>query len=197
MPRGSREQMDHNRQIIEQESARLFQEQGLRGVSVDQVMAASGLTRGGFYGHFPSKDALAAVACAKAFEQCASRWKKRVQGRMVPAKALQAFVAAYLSSRSRDEAGSSCPVVALAGDIVREPADKPVHDAFIAGVKQQLDFLLSLQEPGDPATERPKVMVQFATLVGSLLLARATRGDSLSAAFLTAARTHLGGAEQP
>ena len=78
MPRVSREQTDINRLAIEDASSRLFREQGIKAVSVADLMAAAGLTHGGFYGHFESKDALAAVACAKAFEQSAGRWEKRL-----------------------------------------------------------------------------------------------------------------------
>ncbi|MDR3669666.1 MAG: TetR/AcrR family transcriptional regulator [Holophaga sp.] len=187
MARVSRAQSDRNRQTIEAVSARLFREQGLRGVSVDDLMAAAGLTHGGFYGHFESKDALAAVACTQAFKQSASRWQERIQGKERPA-ALKAIVDAYLSKRSRDDPGNSCPVTALAGDVAREPADKPIHAAFTAGIKEQLAVLASLQ---GPETARDQALVQLSTLVGALLLARATSGDALSQRFLDAARDDL------
>ena len=75
MPRVSREQTDKNRLLIEAASARLFKEHGFDGVSVADIMASAGLTHGGFYGHFESKDELAALACAKAFEESAARWR--------------------------------------------------------------------------------------------------------------------------
>ena len=62
MARASREQADKHRQAIEQASSKLFRERGLNGVSVAELMAGAGLTHGGFYGHFSSKDALAALA---------------------------------------------------------------------------------------------------------------------------------------
>ena len=189
MARASRAQMDRNRETIEAVSARLFREQGLRGLSVDELMAAAGLTHGGFYGHFESKDALAAIACARAFEQSAGRWKGHIHGAADPAAAFRAIVDGYLSQLSRDDPGTSCPATALAGDVAREPGDKPVRAAFIAGVKDQVALLLALGEHGDGG--RRKALGQFATLVGALLLSRATSGDAISQEFLEAARAQL------
>lgn len=186
--------MDRNRQTIEEVSARLFREQGLKGLSVDELMAAAGLTHGGFYGHFQSKDALAAIACAKAFEQSGARWQGCIQG-PDPSAAFKGIVASYLSERSRDDPGTGCPATALAGDVAREPGDKPVRAAFIAGVKDQVGLLLALGGHGDGDAGRRKALVRFATMVGALLLARATRGDELSGAFLQAAGVHLIGPE--
>ncbi|RLU05724.1 TetR family transcriptional regulator, partial [Pseudomonas prosekii] len=78
MPRVSRKQADLNREIIVEAATRLFRERGLHGISVVDVMAAAGLTHGGFYGHFESKEALAREAGGRAFEQSAERWKTRI-----------------------------------------------------------------------------------------------------------------------
>jgi len=90
-----------------------MREHGINGVSVSGLMSAAGLTHGGFYGHFDSKDELAAAACARAFEQALMRWKRRVAGEADAAAALQALVEGYLSKRSRDSPGTSCPASAL------------------------------------------------------------------------------------
>lgn len=190
MARASRDQMDRNRQTIEEVSARLFREQGLKGLSVDDLMAAAGLTRGGFYGHFASKDALAAIACARAFEQSLGRWRSRIKGQPDPSAAFKAIVAGYLSKRSRDDPGHSCPAAALAGDVAREASHKPVHAAFVTGIKQHLELLQALELPIEPAG-RQKALIRFATLVGALVLSRATSGDALSQEFLAAAQAHL------
>jgi TetR/AcrR family transcriptional repressor of nem operon len=189
MARASRAQMNQNRLAIEAASARLFREQGLKGISVDELMAAAGLTHGGFYGHFESKDALAAIACANAFEQSAARWRERSQGRPDPSAALKAIVDAYLSLRSRDDPGDSCPATALAADVAREPAGKPIHETFTAGIQALLGVLQSLGEPGEAGRQR--ALVQLSTLVGALLLARATRADGISGDFLEAAQAEI------
>ncbi len=110
MPRVSRVVTERNRAAIERESARLFREQGLRGVSVAELMAAAGLTHGGFYGHFESKDALATVACTKAFDEAVERWQARISATTDPESALTALVDGYLSSRNRRVNPSNVPI---------------------------------------------------------------------------------------
>lgn len=191
MPRVSRQQTDNNRIAIEEASSRLFREQGIKGVSVADLMGAAGLTHGGFYGHFESKDALAAVACTHAFAQSAGRWEKRAAGKSTPAEAFAGLVEGYLSAHNRNNAGAGCPIAGLAIDVAREPADKPIHAAYLAGLKGLIDIMQTTQTSGDDATDRSRTLVQMSTLVGAMILARATRGDALSDEWLDSARAHL------
>ena len=108
MPRVSREQTDKNRLLIEAASARLFKEHGFDGVSVADIMASAGLTHGGFYGHFESKDELAALACAKAFEESAARWRSLGKDGADEAALLDASAKHYLSAKQRDQPGLGC-----------------------------------------------------------------------------------------
>lgn len=196
MPRVSREQTDHHRDAIADASARLFRERGFQGVSVADLMAAAGLTHGGFYGHFASKDALLASACGKAFAQSSQRWRGRAAAAATPPQALRAIVDAYLSPASRDQAGTSCPAAALAADVARAPAGAPVRRAYLDGVKALLDQLASLSAAPDPAGRRAAALLQLSALVGALVLARATGGDPLSDDVLRAVRGFLCG-KQP
>jgi len=191
MSRVSRQQAELNRTAIEDTSSRLFREKGITGVSVADLMAAVGLTHGGFYGHFESKDALAAIACAKAFEQSTAKWNKRVSEHPDRAAALASIVDNYLSIKSRNGAGTGCPLSALAIDVAREPADKPVREAFLAGVNNLLEVLVGIQGTGDDTRDRTLALGQLSTMVGGLVLARATRGDKISDEFLAAAREQL------
>ena len=191
MPRVSREQTDRNRLAIENASARLFREQGIKGVSVSDLMAAAGLTHGGFYGHFESKNGLAAVACSTAFGQSAERWQTRISGKPHREAALKALFDGYLSPQSRNAVGSGCPMAALATDVAREPMEAPIHDAYIAGLKGLLEILLPLQDTGDAAIDRSQALAQLSMLVGAIVLSRASRGDALSDEFLAAASQHL------
>jgi TetR/AcrR family transcriptional repressor of nem operon len=191
MPRVSREQTDINRLAIEEASSRLFREQGIKAVSVADLMAAAGLTHGGFYGHFESKDALAAVACTNAFEQSAKRWEKRLGGSAAPAEALAGLFEAYLSQSNCSNPGAGCPIVGLGIDVAREPADKPIHAAYLSGLKQLLGLLTAAQGSGDAEEDRSAALVQMSMLVGAMVLARATSGDALSGQVREAARSHL------
>lgn len=189
MARVSKQQMERNREEIIQVSSQLFRERGLNGVSVNDLMAAAGLTHGGFYGHFSSKDELAAIASRKAFDDSASRWQE------IKAKShhddFRTLVEAYLSPAHRDGARDGCPITALASDVAREEGDKPVHDVYLNGVKAMLERLESISDKQDAEQRRQHVLVQFALLSGALTLARATAGDALSDEFLLAAKKAL------
>lgn len=190
MARASRAVADQHRTAIEASSARLFRQHGLHGVSVAQVMADAGLTHGGFYGHFASKDELAAVACQRAFDDSNARWQRIVaQAGDDRVAARQHLIEPYLSKAHRDAAGHGCPASALAGDIAREPADKPVRQSYLDGIKHLLEtWKTTAAARGD--TDRD-ALVEMATLVGAVVLARATAGDAMSDDILDATRAWL------
>jgi TetR/AcrR family transcriptional repressor of nem operon len=190
MPRVSRKQADLNREIIVDAATRLFRERGLHGISVVDVMAAAGLTHGGFYGHFESKEALAKEASERAFKQVGERWKLRAAGED-KAAARKALIEPYLSAQSRDNPGESCPVVAFAGDMCHESADSGLREPFMAGLNRLLDSLGHLMDSSNPEENRQQALVQYSLMVGALTLARATRGEALSDEILEAARHHL------
>lgn len=185
MGRVSKEQMERNRDKIIKTSAELFRERGLDGVSVNDIMAAVGLTHGGFYGHFSSKDELEALACERAFDDVSASFTTS------GITSFEEFVAYYLSSGHRDSAGKGCAVTALASDVLRKPPEKPVRDVYRDGVRKMVSQLATIQgaEPGSAPSDQQ--LVQLAMLTGALILARATEGDELSERFLAAAKNCL------
>lgn len=195
MPRVSREQAEKHRVAIERAASRLFRERGLEGISVAQIMAAAGLTHGGFYGHFLSKGELAARACSQAFEQSAVRWHERQREYEQPQQALDSIVAGFLAARHRDHPGGGCPAVALAGDVAREAPDQPVHRAYAEGIAGQLEILSDLCRATGASDPRPQAAALLATMVGAVVLARATLGTNLSDEILAAALEKLCGAD--
>ena len=175
MPRVSKAEAERHRVTIEEVSSRLFREQGFHGISVADLMGAAGLTHGGFYGHFASKDALAAIACTRAFEESGARWRKRVEESPDKATALAAQ-----------------PVpAALANDVAREGEEKPVRAAFVDGIRDLLEILEGVQPGDDPAARRAAAIAQMSTMVGALVLSRATLGTGLSNEVLAAAKAQL------
>ena len=191
MPRASKAVTQQHRRAITAASAKLMRERGINGVSVADLMAAAGLTHGGFYGHFASKEQLASAACSQAFLESIGRWQARAASHPDSRDALRALIEAFLSSRTRDNAGSACPSVALAGDVSREPLDSPVRAAFRTGTEQLIEVLTSLQADGNSITRRREAMAQFSTLVGAVIIARATAGADLSDEILRAALEQL------
>jgi TetR/AcrR family transcriptional repressor of nem operon len=192
MPRVCRAETEKNRTAIRQASSRLFREQGLRA-SVSDVMSAAGLTHGGFYGHFGSKDELAAEACAAAFAESVARWRKRIGEAADPASARIALIEGYLTAQNRAAIGTGCPIAALATDVARESLGKPVRSAFRAGLEGLIEMLAEV-EPRPAGAARAQALTELATLVGALVLARATDGTPLSDEFLHAAASSLLGA---
>ncbi|RXZ39035.1 TetR/AcrR family transcriptional regulator [Oxalobacteraceae bacterium CAVE-383] len=190
MPRVSRVQTDKNRAAIETVAARLFQEQGINGVSVAELMGAAGLTHGGFYGHFDSKESLAAIACLKAFELSAARRAEKIaRNGNDAAAALAEITDVYLRPEHRDDPGGGCPALALAADIAREAPGKPVRAAYLDSLKQMLATFTELSSATSAGDPEQAARMRLALLVGTLTLARATAGDPLSDAFLDAGRT--------
>jgi len=191
MPRVSRKQTEQNRETITDTAARLFREHGLHGISVADVMAAAGLTHGGFYGHFESREALAAEACSRAFEQSAERWQEKIHAQPSSGDARKAILEHYLSPTNRDSPGQACPVTAFAGDMGREQSDSVLRSSYVDGLKKSLETLGALNEADDEPGRRQQTLVQYSLMVGALTLARATRDDALSDELLEAARHFL------
>jgi len=195
MPRVSRAVAQLHREAITDASARLFKERGPKAVSVAELMGAAGLTHGGFYGHFESKDALAGAAIGRAFEQAAQRWQKRIAGKAGAAGRRTALVEAYLAPRSVREVGGGCPTVALAGDVAREAPDAPMRAAYGHGLETLVDLLAGVEarveDGSDADAHRRAALADYALMAGALMLARATAGTPLSEQFLAAARERL------
>lgn len=191
MPRVSRAEAQSHREQITEASARLFKERGVKGVSVADLMGAAGLTHGGFYGHFESKDALAGVAVARAFEQSAERWRKRVASKPDDAGRRALLVDKFLAHASVKAVGLGCPSVSLATDVSREPMDAAIRTAYLDGLEGLLEILASVQGGPDAAAKRNAALADYATMTGALLLARATEGTPLAAELLAAARARL------
>lgn len=190
MPRVSKVRTAENHSAIERVSSRLFREQGLK-VSVKDVMGAAGLTHGGFYGHFASKDELAARACASAFAESLERWRKRTAGATERRSARATLIGAYLTPERRSAVGTGCPIAGLAVDVAREPAGKPVRAAFRKGLEDLIGILSGAQSTSETVEARERAVAQMATLVGAMVLARATQGSTLSDEFLASSRRRL------
>ncbi|MFI7708882.1 TetR/AcrR family transcriptional regulator [Nonomuraea sp. NPDC049480] len=186
MGRVSQAQAQQNRNSVVEAAARLFRERGVQAVSVADLMAEAGLTHGGFYKRFASKDALVAEATGRAFEEHDARLRSLDENRPDDhAAARAALVERYLSAEHRDDAGAGCPTAALAADVAREAPGSPARERYADGVEAFGGWLAT----GDD----DEGLAALSTLVGALLLARATRGTELSDRILAASRAALGG----
>jgi len=178
MPRVSQEQARINRQRVVEVAAALFRERGLHGVGVVDIMAAAGLTHGGFYGQFANKDALAAEAFDAAINE-----DRRGN--------VDTILANYLSLGHVQAPGKGCPIAALANDISREAPGSPVRVRFTQGVERLASILADLTPKASRERRRQKSLAALSTLVGAVVLARAVDDQDLANALLQAAHSSV------
>jgi TetR/AcrR family transcriptional repressor of nem operon len=183
--RVTREQAEANRQKILEVAGMLFRERGYDGIGVADIMKRAGLTHGGFYGHFPSKDDLAAEITARVLGR--EGWLERLTGKPNPSAG--EVVKNYLSPRHRDDPGRGCLLAALGSDVPRQP--RPVRRAFTEGLRHRVEVLKQLMPGRSPAAKRQKALATLAGLVGALTLARAVDDAQLSEEILEAAKAAL------
>ena len=184
--RQSREEKAKTHQRIVEVASRRIHEEGLDGPGVAEIMEAAGLTHGGFYGHFASKDDLAAEITSRVLGR--SAWMERLTGTATPSFA--DVVRQYLSPRHRDDAGRGCLLAALGSDVVRQP--RAVRRVFTEGLRLRVDALGRLLRGRSAAARRQKALATMAGLVGALILSRAVDDPKLSDEILEAAAASLG-----
>jgi len=166
------------RQRILTAAGHLFREHGIDGVGVDAVMKEAGLTHGGFYLHFPSKEALAAEVSQTLLENAASRWDQISQSRTREA-ALKAIVQHYLDPE-RVASAHCCPLTTLGPDVARRATSRQAIGGALRGMLDALSRCL-------PGRKRQRALVSLSTMVGAVVLARLADDPALSQAFLQAA----------
>lgn len=181
--RVSREQAQKNRQAVLSAAARLFRRHGIEGVSVADVMQAAGLTHGGFYGQFASKDDLAVQAAAHAVHENAENWMPLMQDADDP---WGAFKRAYLSSRHCQHPEAGCALSALAVEASRRGT--PLKKALTDGVRSMLDAIACIIPRKRGKTPRDQAVIALSAMVGALILARAVDDEALGEELLETVR---------
>lgn len=175
-------QVQENRARIVEMASVLFRERGYEGVGVAELMAAAGLTHGGFYKHFKSKADLMAEAAAYSLVQSATQTSDID---------VVEFVNHYLSRQHRDAAGEGCTMAALCGDAARQP--ESIKAVFAAGIERQL-AVLEDDKLGDDAKREARAMTidTIAHAVGAMVLSRSCPDDSpLADEILEICRTRI------
>lgn len=220
MPGISQQAKELNRAKILESASVMFREQGADQVGIDQLMRVAGLTRGGFYNHFDSKEALVAEACRKAFdEQCRDLASFLEEGPSSALHPLMQIAERYLATYHRDAPGVGCPAPTLGSEVARH--GEQVQRSYADGVQAYLAMYVNLLaedlsdrdsdaiagsseasagvESGDASASsqrgRRAVAVEaFILMVGGMLISRAVgKADpDLSAEFLTIAQQAIG-----
>ena len=178
----TREQATQNRQRILDVAAQLFRERGFEGIGVADLMKEAGLTHGGFYGHFSSKDDLIAQASARELTRSLEHWSNFA--RDASDDPLSAVAGAYLTRSHRDNPGTGCVLAALGPDVSRQgPAVRRAVTDYVGSV---VDLLVKLVPGKSKGARRQKAISTYATLVGAMVLARAVDDRALSQEILDA-----------
>ena len=181
----SRKQLTHER--ILDTAARVLRESGFEGVGVADIMKRAGLTHGGFYAHFPSRDALLAEALERAGQDSRERMQRSIAaGEARGLSRFQALVENYLSERHLKSPESGCPVAALGSEMPRQ--SETVREAAATRVQSLIAAVKGALPPGQPADAAALVAAQ---LVGSLQLARSLGDNAQGRRQLAAARRFL------
>lgn len=182
------EHKQQTRQRLLAETAEVIRRQGLPAVSVASVMARLGLTHGGFYAHFGSRDELIAAGVSQMFDEARELVGSAPES--LPAKDVLAhYVDAYLSTAHRDLAGSSCPLPVLSAEAPRLPG--PARDQYAAGARHLRRLIADrLTELGHPDAEA-LASSAVAEMIGAVALSRAEPDTARSDAILAASRAQL------
>ncbi|CCE06644.1 putative transcriptional regulator, TetR family [Bradyrhizobium sp. STM 3843] len=173
----------HDR-IVRKASVRL-REKGAHGVGVADLMKEAGLTHGGFYAHFDSRESLVIEAFNYALDRSMARWQKDLP-EVAPEKRVAAIVDRYLSPQHRDDAGHGCAVPALGAEIARE--GPKARKAFAAKLDKMVE-LFADQIPDVPRkTARKRASGMLATLIGTVVMARIAGSGEFSEEIMSAGR---------
>ena len=188
MPKTSRQQKEATHQRIVEAAARAIRRSGYGGTGVADIMKEAGLTHGGFYVHFASREAMLAEAADRAGAEAVDA-SQRIAATAPPPQALEALLQAYLSKQHIEGIETGCPIAALGSEMPRQAPE--VRRAATRRIKEMID-VVARQSPdwGRPGAHE-RALVTMATAVGTLLLARAVDDPRLRDALRDAALKHL------
>lgn len=183
--RVSRAKSVENRELVLDTAAKLFKENGFDGIGVADLMKSAGLTVGGFYKSFESKEDLVAQACQRACDKTLKRWEEHIANPEI-VDPLNRIANSYLSTKNRDELATTCMFSTLAAEVPRH--NDAVKQVFTDSIESTI-ALLSKIVPGETDEERRiNSIATFSQWVGALILARAAGTGELSAEILNVSK---------
>ena len=180
--RKSKQEAAVTRQRIIKEAAAAFRKNGIAGTGLSDLMASAGLTHGGFYRHFDSKDQIVAEAFTAAADSLAEQLVAASASRKSPQRGLKAIVEKYLSAAHRDEPADGCPVAALGSEIAR--GDERTRAAATRALLKFVEIIASQFDKTRPDVARRRAWIAAATMIGALTISRIVTDSELSAGIL-------------
>lgn len=163
----------------------LLREKGAEGIGVAGLMKEAGLTHGGFYAHFESRDALIGEAFAHAMEQTTRRWRKRAE-QAPEGQRLASVVNGYLTTSHRDDVGNGCALPALGAEVLR--ANPKTRKAAATKLEEMIEMVADQMPSVGSKAARRDAIATLSTMLGALMLARMAGTGDFSAEILAAGR---------
>ena len=192
--RYSREHKQETHAKIVKKAAVLLREKGAHGIGVADLMKEAGLTHGGFYAHFESREALVIEAFAYAMDRSTERWRK-IAEQTPPDKRLATIIQSYLTPVHRDDPGHGCAVPALGAEIARE--SPKTRKAFAAKLEAMIDMVTDQIPDLSRKAARKQAVATVATMMGTVVLARVAGNGEFSDEILDAGREAVLGRAAP
>jgi TetR/AcrR family transcriptional regulator, transcriptional repressor for nem operon len=186
--RKSKQEAAATRQRIITAAAGAFRKNGIAGTGLSDLMAAAGLTHGGFYRHFDSKDQIVAEACTAAMESLVEQLAAAAS-RKSPQRKLKTIADSYLSAAHRDGPAEGCPLAALGSELAR--ADERTRAAATQAFLRLVGVIGAQFGRTPPAVARRRALVAAATMIGALTMSRIVTDSELSAGILREAEKQL------
>ncbi|REG48619.1 TetR family transcriptional regulator [Paraburkholderia sp. BL6669N2] len=183
--RKSRQETAETRQRILEAASSRFRESGIEGTALADLMAQAGLTHGGFYKHFASKEQVVLESLQLAADSLRETVESSLS-RSAGTPGLNAAISNYLSAEHRDDPGGGCPFVALASELAR--ASDEVRDATTEGILKLVDLIANRLPELPRAAAKKKALVILSTMMGALTMSRMVNDEQLSAAILREAK---------
>lgn len=187
MRKSKRESAETRKRIVEVASAE-FRRNGIGATGLADLMKAAGLTHGGFYKHFESKEQVVEEAFTAAIDQMAQDMRHTMSASPGD-RGLHAMISNYLSARHRDDPAGGCPFAALGSEVAR--SGDSLREATTAGFLKVVDTIAGELEGMSSAAARKGGMLIFSTMVGAMTMARVVRNPDLSEMILRQAHLHL------
>ena len=186
--RKSKQETAETRQRIVASAAAEFRRNGIDGTGLADLMAAAGLTHGGFYKHFESKEQVVDESLALAIESMVQEWQRTLSA-SPGGRGLDNAIAGYLSPEYRDNVAGGCPFVALGGEVSRSA--EVVRETATAGFLKLVDLIAGQLEGLSPAAARNEALFMLTSMIGAVTMARVVTDPALSTTILRQARKHL------
>src|SRR4051812_10722885 len=183
--RYSKEHKQETRARIVRKASVRLREKGAHGIGVADLMKEAGLTHGGFYAHFDSRDALVIEAFGYAMDRSTERWRKMAEATS-PEKRFASIVESYLTPLHRDDPGHGCAITSLGGEIARE--NPRTRKAFAAKIDEMIDMMADHLPDVPRKAARKRAIAALATMMGTLVLSRIAGSGEFSDEVLTAGR---------